>query len=151
MKWGQTRTHLGTQELAKATDSASRHPYKCARLRDPEKALHQLTRELNTVQSSGDIALGRNCHVVIHGFLGPFMMEGKQKGNGCGIPCSKSAANGGNTGIRCYQKDASPGKKARGPITLDAETYGQRWRNSLIHGIGTVLEIYQRGDYHRAG
>lgn len=49
-----------------------------AGLKDLEQALVQMSRELNSAQTSRDIALGRNCNVVIHGIQGLFMKEKKQ-------------------------------------------------------------------------
>lgn len=51
-----------------------------ARLQDLRQALHQMNRELNSVQKSGDIAMGRNRNVVIHGILRPFIKDGEKRG-----------------------------------------------------------------------
>lgn len=67
------------QEVENITDPDTRFQEISARLRDVEQTLHQMSGELSQMQTSSDIALGRNRKVVVHGFPELFMKEGKHR------------------------------------------------------------------------
>lgn len=79
MKRLRTRTNIGTKNVAKVAKTAMKYSEISTRLRAVEQVPHQMSRELNSVEKSGVIALGENRNVVIYRILEPFMEEEKQR------------------------------------------------------------------------
>lgn len=79
MKRKLRRRNIGIQEVANVTDLATRYSKISARLSYVKQVLHQMSRELNSVQKYSNIELGRDRNVFIHGISEPFMKDGKQR------------------------------------------------------------------------
>lgn len=103
LKRRRVRKSIGTQEVAKFIYPGTRHSEIRAGRKDLERALHQMSRELNSAQNSRDTALGRNREVVIREIPELFMKNGNQR-EGSEAACSKSVPNG----TCCFQTDISP-------------------------------------------
>lgn len=65
MKKAQCRRSIRNREVANVLDQEARYPKISARLKDAEKALYQVGRELNSAQSFIDIALERSRSVAV--------------------------------------------------------------------------------------
>lgn len=133
MKRRRIRASIETQEVENAIDSVSRYLEISARQKDAERALHQMSRNLNGVQKSSDVALAKNRN-VIHGISDPFMKEGKQR---------KRAMNYHE--LNTLRKVGIPGNVAIKKILSLGRWHGvnvsgfrdPRWRSSPIRGMGT--------------
>lgn len=71
--------NIGIQGVKKDIDPVTRSSEISARLRVVEEALKQVSWEPNKVQTSGDIALGRNRNDVVHEISESLSKEEKQR------------------------------------------------------------------------
>lgn len=74
------------------------------------QALHQISKQLNTVQNSCYVVLGDSLNIVVHGISEPFMNEVKQRERAAR---QHSASKGGNTGACSHQTSTTLGKMTR--------------------------------------
>lgn len=76
---GSRCTNIGNQEVKTIFDPDMRYSVVGARLKDVQQSLYQMNQELNSVQKSSNIALGRNDSAVVHEIPELFLKHRRQK------------------------------------------------------------------------